>query len=486
MCALEVLLMLQSEHLRQLCLNQFLLLVSLLVLHLIPILLVPLRLLHRSMPLLFGFNEVTIRKWIFEFERSDFAFNRSLRGLQPKVQWGLNDLKLEVKAAAWLDSQCKDKKGYLTPERFCVWVNQNLFPDTPISKETARRWMHKLGFHPVVYSKGIYKDGHERIDVVEARVKYLQSKREQDPHLLHRRPTIQDLPFSGTKVIEIVHDECICHANDDVRIRWSRPGEQVLKPKGRGKGIMISMFLTEVEGILRDEDGKPCVEYLEYGKNFEGYWDSDLMADHLRRAIKAAKARFPYAQIVFRFDNSSNHLAYAEDALVANRMSAKPGGKQPVMHDTIWQGKRQSMVFEEGKFAGKPKGLKQILMERGVNIKGFTMKHKDPKKNYRKVMATHPDFQSEPTLLAKMVIDAGYLCYFYPRFHPELSPIELFWAALKEYLRKHCGYDIKSLRENIPKALETICEETIRRFFGKCRRYEAMYCWRLIARTWRK
>lgn len=120
-------------------------------------------------------------------------------------------------------------------------------PKDPISKETARRWMHRLGYHPVVYSKGIYKDGHERVDVVEARIKYLKSKREQDPHLVHRRPKIEDFRgfFMECKVVEIIHDEYICSANNDVRVRWAKTGERVLKPKGRGKGIMISLFLTE-------------------------------------------------------------------------------------------------------------------------------------------------------------------------------------------------------------------------------------------------
>ena len=87
--------------------------------------------------------------------------------------------------------------------------------------------------------------------MVEARVRYLQSKMAQDPHLLHRRPL--EIPIG--KAIEIVHDECAFQANDDVRVRWSRKGSTpVLKPKGKGRGIVISMFVTEV-GILRDEDG---------------------------------------------------------------------------------------------------------------------------------------------------------------------------------------------------------------------------------------
>lgn len=44
-------------------------------------------------------------------------------------------------------------------------------------------------------------------------------------------------------------------------------------------------------------------------------------------------------------------------------MNVKPGGTQPVLRDTIWAGK----VQETGYSAGTPKGMKQILGERGIN-----------------------------------------------------------------------------------------------------------------------
>ncbi|CAJ0644875.1 13085_t:CDS:1, partial [Entrophospora sp. SA101] len=58
-------------------------------------------------------------------------------------------------------------------------------------------------------------------------------------------------------------------------------------------------------------------------------------------------ALYPDCIAVFAFDNSSNHAAFSNDALVAKRMNLKPGGKQPVMHDTYFgQNKQpQSMVF---------------------------------------------------------------------------------------------------------------------------------------------
>ena len=42
-------------------------------------------------------------------------------------------------------------------------------------------------------------------------------------------------------------------------------------------------------------------------------------------------------------------------------MNLKPGGKQPRMHDTVWNGKVQRMVFPDG----TAKGLKAVLIKRG-------------------------------------------------------------------------------------------------------------------------
>ena len=36
-----------------------------------------------------------------------------------------------------------------------------------MSVETARKWLHELGFEILQRSKGVFIDGHERPDVVE-------------------------------------------------------------------------------------------------------------------------------------------------------------------------------------------------------------------------------------------------------------------------------------------------------------------------------
>ena len=68
------------------------------------------------------------------------------------------------------------------------------------------------------------------------------------------------------------------------------------------------------------------------------------------------------------FDNAPSHKKYPPDGLSVGNMNVYPGGKQAVMRDTEWNGEVQKMVLPDG----TPKGMKIILQERGVNVKGMT------------------------------------------------------------------------------------------------------------------
>ena len=130
-----------------------------------------------------------------------------------------------------------------------------------------------------------------------------------------------------------------------------KENEQPLLPKGKGKGIMVSAFLTP-GGILkvpihvsngqlladptwpRNDKGEPvreAVEYLGYGK--DNYWTGEKMVNHTKVAIRILKHAFPECEGFLSFDNASNHCAYAPDALIASKMNLTPGGKQALLRD---------------------------------------------------------------------------------------------------------------------------------------------------------
>ena len=57
-------------------------------------------------------------------------------------------------------------------------------------------------------------------------------------------------------------------------------------------------------------------------------------------------------------------------------MNINPGGTQPRMWDTVWNGKLQRVVKNE-----VPKGMRKVLEERGVNVTG--MKAEDMQKKLK-------------------------------------------------------------------------------------------------------
>jgi hypothetical protein len=73
-----------------------------------------------------------------------------------------------------------------------------------------------------------------------------------------------------------------------------------------------------------------------------------------------------------------------------------------------------------------------------------------------------PDFKEQKSLVQEVIEAAGHLCIFLPKFHCELNFIEFFWGVVKKYLRDNCDYTFATLKENMPKAQESVRLSTIR------------------------
>jgi len=107
----------------------------------------------------------------------------------------------------------------------------------------------------------------------------------------------------------------------------------------------------------------------------------------------------PKAHGIFVFDNSTNHGAFAEDALVVSKMNVNPGGKKPAMRDTSFT-TSEGIVADQRMVgnASKSKGLKLVLEERNLWLNGLRQKCKlnPPTVPTPTCCACHaqPDFQN--------------------------------------------------------------------------------------------
>jgi len=439
-----------------------------------------------------GFNEKTIRGYRKEFFENHGTFRDESRGKYKRICL-FNEETLRLQAAMWIRENAVRKGApNLVAREFCQWVNNELLPssDLPpnlprtITVRTATRWLHRLGFRPTSHKKGAYVDGHERDDVVAHRKKYLhEMKTLRDTHLPPPPPSDERAATPPPnaeflkRLVLIYHDESIFNTNEGQKWAWATGEEPIIQPKTKGAGIMVSDFIEQHDGYLQLSEAeaahagtsvpKTARVLLEYGAEKEGYWNSERFMANIADAVAIAEFKYPPQKntIVFIFDQSSCHKAYAEDALNASKMNVRPGGKQPCMRDTVWAGRVQKMVDDKG----VPKGMKKVLEERGINTS--RMKADD----MRTVLSFHDDFQNEKTLVEHFIIERGHKCLFLPKFHCELNPIERVWGQAKVYSRAYTNFTLPGLRSTVNPALDSVPTDLMRKYFRRVLEYERAY-----------
>ena len=332
--------------------------------------------------LMIGRSDRTIRDWKAQFYENEGKIPGSKQGQYQRsgVLWHSESLNKKVRRYVQEKAFVKGSAN-LTTFSFCQWVNEQLLvnetlePGYPraISVETARRWLHELGFEVLTAKKGCFVDGHERDDVVEYRGKFLRKmvglgflNENNAPTEKAKQSLPRDLECPAKEIVSktvfFFHDESTFQANEDQPSFWGTKGTVVMKPKNKGSGIMVSDFVDEINGYLcltqeeftRARETDPTIQMearclFEYGEAKEGYWTCDKFIQQMTMAIKIAEFKYPKSQgwkHVWIFDHSSCHAAMADDSLDVNKMNVNPGGKQRKMRDGFWEGKVRKLTFQ--------------------------------------------------------------------------------------------------------------------------------------------
>jgi hypothetical protein len=270
-------------------------------------------------------------------------------------------------------------------------------------------------------------------------------------------------------------------------------GKPSIRPKGKGKGIMVSDFITaegrimvplSISDMNLEEKELPswfasC--YLESGK--DNCWNSDKMGDHtIKIAIPIFREAFPGCIAVFAFDNASNHARFASDALRVDKLNEGPGGAQHSLREGFIHHKGLPLVmqfpstYHNFLLAGKQKRMKQILVERGLGNQeyygdcttsnGHSGCSPEGCSCAGKILAAERDFQEQKGRLQEEVEARGFKVLLYPKFHGELNPIEQYWCQAKSYTREHCDYTLEGLRKTVPLAFAAVEQKSIWGFFN--------------------
>ncbi|KAI4293703.1 hypothetical protein K525DRAFT_181665, partial [Schizophyllum commune Loenen D] len=259
-----------------------------------------------------------VKRWIDERELPE-----SRRGCHAKTFSLLSDLAVREKIRTYLRSN----KWSMDPQTLASFLNNGMLPE--LAKEYA------LNTIAPEMARGL--------------------KRYLEVELFPR------IHFKLARGISMT-----AQANNGKKRSWVLDGEHAIKKKGVGRGMHQSDVICSTVGWLKDAS-----ESLEYGKNYDGYWDGERFCTQLKEKIIPVFEREHGAghRAVFLIDNSQGHSAYSTDALLATRMNLKPGGKQARMRNGWFMrdGKKviQSMIFPAShtEHPNQPKGIKVYLRE---------------------------------------------------------------------------------------------------------------------------
>jgi hypothetical protein len=442
----------------------------------------------------------------------------SQQGRHPKYF----DKLLDEGTVLFLRSYIAENKEAITAQKLAnavvnFWTAQNIAAgadantvEKTLSTSTARRYLKAQGFRWKDLTKGLYKDGHEREDVVDYRDNtFLPMMTELKPKMVEfsidpERPDLLRAHApdgicweTGERpIVPTYQDESTYNANDGRSKGWVTEDWYPLRPKGEGAGINVSDFVTPAgrlrapEGTHPDRlpkhglaeglrmDASHAAEVLECGKGT--WWNADALIKQLEEVtIPIFNLAFPGCRALFIFDNATLHCSYKDDALRARNVNLYPGGKQALMRPG-WDhrtGREQLMVLPDG----QAKGAKRILEERGLWDAGLLVQCKDPldssrlnpgclagcERCARGRLALEPDFRAQKCRVEETIEKYGHLVTFLPKYHPELNPIEYVWGRSKIYARQHCSYSLPALRDMIPKCLgrEVVTDEIVWKFF---------------------
>ena len=90
----------------------------------------------------------------------------------------------------------------------------------------------------------------------------------------------KQLPPSVRKLMLVAHDKSTNTANDRPKASWVLEGKQPDLKKGAGCGSHRSDVICSTHGWLANAGVQ-----LEYGKNYEGYWTSEMFVAQVNSQI---------------------------------------------------------------------------------------------------------------------------------------------------------------------------------------------------------
>jgi len=133
-------------------------------------------------------------------------------------------------------------------------------------------------------------------------------------------------------------------------------------------------------------------------------------------------------------------------------------------------------------YAGKAKGIAQILWERGLWIEGMKLTLKEdhlfyPDRSAKHVLANCDDFKEEVGAMEDLVQSYGHIVMFSPKGHPEIAGagIEFDWGVSKKFFRRNSNHIANNCEHDVRASLEKINLQIAKNTSRKARSYMRAY-----------
>jgi hypothetical protein len=387
-----------------------------------------------------------------------------------------------------------------------------------VSLSTVHRTLRAWGWSVRHRYAGYLQDEHERPDVVAYR-NAMMLKFGTYRHRICKRYTPEALerlragPADGVEWTEdeqavmgvklgkvggvqekvmllIVQDESACNANPVANKHYHKDGitnvGEKTQPKGKGPGCMIT---GHISGF-----GNVWSEMMRTGKQ-HGWFTSGLFLANVDRMLEALAADFPSYSAGFMeplcvYDNSGVHRKMANDSLQASKLNKHdmaPKRKEPTVIRSTYlrvnpDGSRAGNspplnLMRPVAEGGGPRGMVWILSKRGLDRDAHGHEYSGPEYNVdevRAVLSAQPDFLHEPTELQTRYADRAVMM-FWPRFHAELSPIEMGWGLAKRRMNSFLNGQATVLMDAFRKCWSDLSPLLFASWYRRCERFMVCY-----------
>ena len=259
-------------------------------------------------------------------------------------------------------------------------------------------------------------------------------------------------------------DETSIHCSDvGASVTWrpaARDGVTEVSATSRDRGAVVMMY--GIVSLFAPEDA--TLISVGGGKTAGGYWTTERCVPLTVDLVQRIQGRYPGVELWLLLDNSSNHLAAADDAPIVSRLNKGPGGVRkgaPIrVRDTYRKYDAVTGAPVDGggdvirlsRADGEPLGLTAMARDLfppaggwpagAAPLKGAGSAAWTPAHLMEYLEAAHPPFRyarHSGTALATALARVGVRVVYLPRFHCMLNPIERVWAWLKRWARAHAA-----------------------------------------------